>query len=133
MNRPLPRAAAWIGVVIALALIVACLASLTGCNAAYGATGHGREHRYAARVFGNSPAQQRCLVQLWDRESGWDPYAVNPNSGAAGIPQALPAVHGHPYALGDWRAQIWWGHRYILRRYGDPCTALSHENAKGWY
>ena len=115
----------------AVAVVVALTAAK--CDAAYGAAGHGREHRYALRVFGNSPAEQHCLVRLWDRESGWDPGAVNPDSGAFGIPQALPSVHGHPYALGDWRAQIRWGHRYITRRYGDPCTAWAHEQAAGWY
>ena len=103
------------------------------CDAGYGAAGRGREHRYALRVFGNSPAEQDCLVQLWDRESGWNADALNSTSGAYGIPQALPSAHGHPYALGDWKAQIRWGQRYITSRYGDPCTALAHEQAAGWY
>ena len=33
--------------------------------------------------------QYSCLVQMWDRESGWRTDAANP-SGAYGIPQALP-------------------------------------------
>jgi hypothetical protein len=118
----------------------AALAALTlpvmaaKCDAVgYGAAGHGREHRYAQRVFGNSSAEQQCLDQLWTRESGWNADAVNTTSGAYGIPQALPSVHGHPYSLGDWRRQIRWGHRYILRRYGSPCSAWGHEQAAGWY
>lgn len=119
-----------IAAVLAIAAAAPAQCSATG---AQGAPGHRREHHYAKRIFGNDSAEQGCLAQLWDRESGWDPYAVNPGSGAYGIPQALPSVHGHPYALGDWKAQIRWGRRYILRRYGDPCTALAHENENGWY
>jgi hypothetical protein len=119
----------------ALAIVLALTATTAAKCApgAYGQPGHRKEHRYARQVFGNDPTEQGCLAALWDRESGWDPYATNANSGAYGIPQALPSVHGHPYAAGDWRAQIRWGHRYITRRYGDPCTAWAHEQAAGWY
>jgi hypothetical protein len=34
--------------------------------------------------------QFSCLDSLWNVESGWNPTAENPNSGAYGIPQALP-------------------------------------------
>ena len=95
--------------------------------------GYHTEVRYAAAVFGIHGAEKRCLKILWNEESGWNPDAVNPTSDAYGIPQALPAAHGHPYALGDWQGQIRWGWRYITGRYGDPCTALAHENAAGWY
>src|SRR5208283_3150679 len=37
------------------------------------------------------PSQFPYLNLLWERESGWDPAATNPASGAFGIPQALPA------------------------------------------
>ena len=76
------------------------------------------EQCYAQHVFHNDPAQQRCLVLLWNAESGWSPYAQN-SSGAYGIPQSLG--HGHPYNLGDWKAQIRWGARYIHGRWGTPC------------
>jgi len=118
--------------VIALAAaIVALTAAKGGCD--YGsATGHGMR-AYAERIFGNDGQEQGCLVALWDRESGWDPDAVNHTSGAYGIPQALPSVWGHPFALGDWRAQIRWGRWYITSRYGSPCAAWAHETAAGWY
>lgn len=123
--------------IVALAAVVAvAVLPLTAAKCdtgAYGQPGHRAEHRYAQQVFGNDSTEQGCLGQLWDRESGWNADAVNPTSGAYGIPQALPSVHGHPFALGDWRAQIRWGHRYITRRYGDPCSALAHEQAAGWY
>ena len=59
---------------------------------------------------------------------------MNGQSGAAGIPQANPADFGHPFALGDWRAQIRWGKWYLGERYGGhPCSAWQHEESKGWY
>lgn len=72
-----------------------------------------------------------ALVNLWNRESNWNPNAVNRSSGAYGIPQALG--HGHPYALGDWAAQVRWGLNYIARRYGNPGAAWAHEKRYGWY
>ncbi len=123
----------------ALALLLLSLTAAKGCAdpaaavTSYRAPGHRAEHRYARRIFGNGRAGQRCLLALWQRESGWSPDAVNPRSGAAGIPQANPAVFGRPFALGDWRGQIRWGHRYIIRRYGSPCAAWDHEVASGWY
>jgi SLT domain-containing protein len=71
------------------------------------------------------------LQALWNRESGWNAYAVNPSSGAYGIPQSLG--HGHPFNLGDYVAQIWWGLRYIAGRYGSPAAAWGHELSAGWY
>lgn len=77
-----------------------------------------------------------CLVNLWDRESGWNETASNPSSGAYGIPQSLPgdkmASHGD-----DWQTnpatQIAWGLDYIEGRYGSPCGAWSHSESNGWY
>jgi hypothetical protein len=71
------------------------------------------------------------LRALWTQESGWNANAVNPTSGAYGIPQALG--HGHPYNLGDPRAQIKWGLNYIAERYGSPSAAEAHERAFNWY
>jgi hypothetical protein len=71
------------------------------------------------------------LIALWNQESGWNPWAVNPSSGAYGIPQSLG--HGHPYDLGDYVAQIQWGLAYIRDRYGSPAAAEGHELAFNWY
>jgi len=78
-------------------------------------------------------AQWEALNKLWTRESGWNPYAVNPTSGASGIPQALG--HGHPYNLGDAGAQIAWGLNYIAGRPDQrtPMGAWAHELKFGWY
>lgn len=92
------------------------------------------EVNYAAsrfKLYGWSNSMINDLMLLWTRESGWNPYAVNPSSGAYGIPQALG--HGHPYNLGDAKAQIAWGENYIKQRYGNPAAAWAHEQSVGWY
>jgi hypothetical protein len=85
---------------------------------------------------GWSDAEFDCLVALWNRESHWNVYAHNTRSGAYGIPQALP---GDKMATAgdDWQTnpatQITWGLGYIAGRYGTPCGAWAHSQAKGWY
>lgn len=99
-----------------------------------GLAAHTKEISYAASQiasFGWAPSELAPLVALWNKESGWDPNAVNPSSGAYGIPQALG--HGHPYNLGDYVAQINWGLNYIKGRYGSPSAAWAHEVAHNWY
>jgi hypothetical protein len=80
--------------------------------------------------------QFSCLDSLWNAESGWNPTAENPNSGAYGIPQALPGSK-MASAGPDWQTnpatQILWGLEYIQSTYGSPCAAWSHEEATGWY
>ena len=76
--------------------------------------------------YGWDSSQFGCLDDLWYGESGWDPYAENPYSGAYGIPQALPG--SKMAAAGpDWETnpatQIEWGLGYIQDRYGSPCSA----------
>lgn len=72
------------------------------------------------------------LDKLWTDESGWNPLAQNPSSGAFGIPQALPytkmpqaawptSAGGHADAL----TQIQWGLSYIANRYGSPSKAYA--------
>jgi len=80
--------------------------------------------------------QMPCLDKLWTKESGWNHKASNPSSGAYGIPQALPG--SKMGSVGDdWKTspatQIKWGLGYIKGRYGNPCGAWSHSQAKGWY
>jgi hypothetical protein len=87
-----------------------------------------------------SGAQWQALVDLWNRESGWDNRIWNggshadtqPNgsSGAYGIPQALPYSKmpkaAWPPGYGgtaDPTSQISWGLAYIKAAYGDPVTA----------
>ena len=77
-----------------------------------------------------------CLVALWNKESGWRVNAYNAGSGAYGIPQSLPGSK-MASAGADWETnpatQIAWGLGYIGGRYGTPCGAWGHSQAKGWY
>lgn len=94
---------------------------------------------YAATVcssYGWSETDIECLISLWNKESGWNPYACNSSSGAYGIPQALPASKmaskGADYKT-NYQTQINWGLSYISSRYGNPQNAWSHWLANGWY
>jgi hypothetical protein len=86
--------------------------------------------------YGWSSSEFSCLNSLWAQESGWNPYASNPSSGAYGIPQALPGSK-MASAGPDWQSnaatQIRWGLDYIQATYGSPCAAWSHESSTGWY
>lgn len=88
------------------------------------------------KSYGWSDYDWECLVKLWNRESGWNPNAVNKRSRACGIPQSLPcskmAVEGTDYKT-NYRTQIRWGLKYIANRYGSPSGAWSHSQWRGWY
>ncbi len=92
--------------------------------------------RGAIGRFGWAGDQFSCLELLWNRESGWRANALNPSSGAYGIPQALPASK-MAAAGADWRTngntQVDWGLSYIRSRYGSPCGAWDHSQRTGWY
>lgn len=78
--------------------------------------------------YGWGTDQEKPLVDLWNQESGWNPNARNPSSGAAGIPQDITGnMHG------GWQGQIDWGLNYIKQRYGSPAMAWAHEVANNWY
>ena len=86
--------------------------------------------------FGWPASQFGCLQSLWNAESGWNPFATNPNSGAYGIPQALPGSK-MASAGPDWQTnpatQIRWGLGYIRSNYGTPCNTWSFWQAHGYY
>lgn len=71
-------------------------------------------------------------------ESGWDPHAGNPQSGAYGIPQSLPASK-MASAGSDWRdnpiTQLRWMKSYIKGRYGNAQNAWMHKvnSSTHWY
>jgi resuscitation-promoting factor RpfB len=86
--------------------------------------------------FGFSPSTYfGCLVDIWNRESGWS-YDAENASGAYGIPQALPGSK-MASAGADWQTdpatQIRWGLGYIKAIYGNPCSAWAFEEANGYY
>lgn len=86
--------------------------------------------------YGWGMDQWSCLDSLWQRESHWNHTAMNRSSGAYGIPQALPGSK-MASAGADWQTnpatQIRWGLGYIQGRYGSPCGAWGHSQARGWY
>jgi len=88
------------------------------------------------RFHWSSARQFPYLNKLWKRESGWNVHALNPYSGAAGIPQAVPGSK-MASAGPDWWSNAWtqirWGLRYIRARYGSPRNAWYHEISVGWY
>lgn len=96
----------------------------------------------------------QALLTVATRESGVDPTARNPSSGAWGIAQSLghgfvggPASNGvneyggyglspaqsRAASLGDPKPQCLWMCRYIRDRYGDPLKALAYWNIHGNY
>ena len=91
-------------------------------------------------AYGWDEGQYQCLVNLWNGESGWNYAAENPDSGAYGIPQSLPADKMSSIAP-DWRTnavtQIKWGLEYIKNRedYGSPCAAWNKWLSRNphWY
>jgi len=84
----------------------------------------------------NQTTQWDCLYNLWMRESGWNVYAENTESGAYGIPQSLPGDKMASVAS-DWQTdpttQIKWGLGYISATYGTPCGAWQNELDYGSY
>ena len=70
-------------------------------------------------------------------ESGGNPAALNPTSGAFGIGQFLGATYkeylpfgaGSPNPLDQLNAMA----QYIHDRYGSPLAALAHECSCHWY
>jgi hypothetical protein len=84
----------------------------------------------------NQTTEWTCLLNLWNRESGWVYDATNPTSGAYGIPQSLPGDKMAQFGA-DWQTnpttQIKWGLWYIQQTYGTPCGAWNNELAYGSY
>ena len=81
---------------------------------------------------GIAPADFAAANRLIQRESGWNPTAVNASSGACGLVQALPCSK-----LGaNWSDPVnalRWGDNYVKNRYGGWSQALAHSDANGWY
>ena len=99
----------------------------------------GEYQQYALSLlgdFGWSESEITPLINLWNRESGWNPNSHNKYSGAHGIPQALPASkmasEGDDYYTNG-KTQIRWGLKYIKNRYGSPSNAWAHFRSHNWY
>ena len=92
--------------------------------------------RRKMKAYGWGDDQWDCLSRMWEKESGWQWNAENPDSGAYGIPQSLPASKMASAGV-DWKTnaatQIAWGLDYIRTRYKTPCGAWAMWNTQGWY
>jgi soluble lytic murein transglycosylase-like protein len=88
--------------------------------------------RIAQNQYGYSPQDFSALDSIIERESSWDPNAVNDSSGAAGIAQRISG-YGKGYAQDQPKQQIRWLLNYIRDRYGTPQDALAFKDREGWY
>ncbi|MRG61780.1 hypothetical protein GE115_18140 [Agromyces sp. CFH 90414] len=108
--------------------------ALAAANTPAGAKAYAAD--LAASQYGWGGDQFQCLVNLWQKESGWNYQAMNASSGATGIPQSLPGSK-MATAGADWQTsaatQIRWGLGYIAGSYGTPCSAWSHSQSVNWY
>ncbi len=86
---------------------------------------------YYAKLKSNPDANY-----IINKESGWNPYATNPNSGAYGICQALPGSK-MASAGSDWATNIEtqskWCDGYVNSRYGSWSAARAHWDSAGWF
>lgn len=91
--------------------------------------------RMAMNRYDYTPEEWKKLDYIIERESGWNPNALNEGSGAFGIPQILPSAHpGVKQRIGDDPlAQIRWLLNYIEGRYGGVQNAYQHKQSTGWY
>ena len=89
--------------------------------------------RAMAAAYGWGAGQQwTALNNIVMAESGWNAYAQNPDSDAAGIAQNINGF-GPGYQEGNAPQQIAWLLSYIKGRYGTPVAAWQFHLANGWY
>ena len=90
-------------------------------------------NHYQLRLYAHSHlltnSEMYCIDRLYQAESHWNPKAVNPSSGAYGIPQGMSVWlrTATPYQ------QIMWGIKYCYHRYGSICGAYRHWQKNGWH
>jgi len=90
---------------------------------------------------GWSMKEWNCLRSIWQRESHFNPKALNMSSHAFGIAQFLPSTWGNYKVVqtAEAKLQIKYGLRYIKMRYGSvneptgACAAWRFWQKKGWY
>lgn len=89
-----------------------------------------------AEKYGWTGNEWKALLELWSCESSWTHTAINPDSGAGGIPQSWPASKMASSGQ-DWQTnpstQIEWGLKYIASRYAAPSAALSFHYKYNYY
>ena len=86
----------------------------------------------ASWLAGAGVSDVQAAMTLIGKESGCDPNAVNPSSGACGVAQELPCGKSG-CSLGDGACQVKWMKSYVERRYGSFTGALNFHYANNWY
>ena len=84
------------------------------------------------RAAGISEGDFGIAEWLIQKESGWNPNAINKSSGACGLVQALPCSKLGP----NWNdpvVPLRWGDAYVKCRYGSWSGAYSFWSANHWY
>lgn len=84
-------------------------------------------------VTGSDKATWEYVISV---ESGWNPQATNPSSGAYGLGQALPAgkmaEFGSDYMTNPY-TQLKWMYSYIMDRYHSFANLQAFWDANHWY
>lgn len=119
--------------------------SAAGTSGGTGATptGNGNNSASALQAYAKQLLAKYGWAGEWNSfnsivmaESGWNYKARNAQSGAYGIPQALPGSKMSS-AGSDWQTdgdtQLRWMMSYIKGRYGDPNAAWSFHQKNNWY
>ena len=94
------------------------------------------DHKHWMKQAGIPESWFSLVNWIVNRESGWNPRATNPSSGAYGLPQSLP---GNKMASAgkDWRTnpitQLKWMYSYIKGRYGNAANAQRFWQTHNWY
>lgn len=94
-------------------------------------TGGGSKDEWLA-ASGIPRSEWGYVDSIVTRESGWNPNATNPSSGACGLAQALPCskVPGNGY---DPVTSLKWMDGYVKGRYGSWQGAYDFWQANHWY
>jgi hypothetical protein len=115
-------------------------ATTAGAPAATTTTAQGSVTRADLLTIGSRHKWGSGEVNAWNavigKESGGNPKAINPSSGAAGIAQFINGFSEYATYGGDANSvtgQLTAMANYISQRYGTPSAALQHENTYGWY
>ena len=95
---------------------------------------HSKKPYYNIVIAGLKSRFTKCqdAAELEALEGGFDPGAINPSSGACGLPQALPCKK-MGCSLTDIDCQLNWMKEYVGDRYGTVEKALSFRKTNGWY
>lgn len=96
-----------------------------------------RARQYFMNRLGYTPEEWNMVDSIIEQESGWNPNAVNPSSGAAGIAQNISG-YGPGYLQERPMSQIRWLGNYLANHnysgYGTGIdAAYAHKQATGWY